>query len=261
MRIPSGLQLGDDGKTAGQAQVDQMLATSPAIDSINIVVSDGTSGAGSAGSSCRGTPGSHTSSGSFDDRRGGRRTKKSREMSEIEFAKCPVSSSVDSKSVNIQSGSALSAMIESQLAAGGDDDDVLIDAAGDEDEDPRESRYRSRTRSCHAGDDGRAVQAAQAYNLRLAAAGGGEGGSDSPTRDSGGMFPGGTTPKTYNPTKPGTYKLSDKFRCTVHLDHVLSYLERVAPVKSRAISVAGRPRDLSKYFVISIRIYLRGAHL
>jgi len=87
-------------------------------------------------------------------------------------------------------------------------------------EDIHELRYRSRTASVHSNDGNRAVQAAQAYNIGLASQehyvrGGGDI-RGSHTSSSSPFYIGSTPTSSYNPSRPGMYQMSNKFRCTVH---------------------------------------------
>eukprot|EP00466_Bigelowiella_natans_P003151 jgi/Bigna1/70844/fgenesh1_pg.13_\ len=151
-------------------------------------------------------------------------------------------------------------------SGGGDDDGDDIDDGlaplDEEDDDFRanmESRYRSRTRSVHSNDQNRAVQAAKAYDITLASrehrgAGGmvmnidnhkranrsgsnkDEDGTSFSMRSSSSssLFIGSTPVGSYNPHNPGTFQMSDKFRCTVHFSR-----EVIAMCKAQAHNGSG----------------------
>ncbi|GAB5363992.1 hypothetical protein AAMO2058_000931100 [Amorphochlora amoebiformis] len=106
----------------------------------------------------------------------------------------------------------------------------------DNEEADREARYRSRTRSCHADVPDKAIQAASAYNITLANRDHQKQNSMG-ARDSSSFYIGSTpATNTYDPTSLGTFQMSDKFRCTIHLAQILPVITRVSNHRGRIYS-------------------------
>eukprot|EP00472_Partenskyella_glossopodia_P012209 CAMPEP_0197523286 /NCGR_PEP_ID=MMETSP1318-20131121/8256_1 /TAXON_ID=552666 /ORGANISM="Partenskyella glossopodia, Strain RCC365" /LENGTH=352 /DNA_ID=CAMNT_0043075931 /DNA_START=46 /DNA_END=1101 /DNA_ORIENTATION=- len=153
-----------------------------------------------------------------------------RHVSEIKFTKEHVGQSLQSDGTNTEGGttSALTSILEKR-------------EEGLEDE---EVRYRARSRSTHVNDADSAVQAARAYNITIASRE--HLGASPSTRESSSFYI-GSTPAPYNPHLPGTYQMSDKFRCTVHLGDVAPICRKfkyhTKRISSEEIGSVDNPRE------------------
>mmetsp|Transcript_19512 Transcript_19512/g.47647 ORF Transcript_19512/g.47647 Transcript_19512/m.47647 type:complete len:462 (-) Transcript_19512:345-1730(-) len=210
-------------RTATEASVEVMLATSasPTVDMQPSAMRN-SSGSGPA------QPGGAAAARTSRDKRHTGDSKQFATMDSIQFTKEVVMSPRAEDTCNLNSNvSALANILKERekdgnnvFQTGGDPlDDGLEPLDDDEDEGNIEARYRTRTCSVHSADPSRAVQAAKAYDITLASKEHRHNNPASPgSVDSGSMYIGSTpSTTTYNPNKPGTFQLSDKFRCTVHL--------------------------------------------
>mmetsp|Transcript_6687 Transcript_6687/g.10223 ORF Transcript_6687/g.10223 Transcript_6687/m.10223 type:complete len:283 (+) Transcript_6687:58-906(+) len=150
-------------------------------------------------------------------------------LSELEFKKEEVPASMSPRGLDPTYGatSALTSMLEKTTNSDLIDDSLVV-------EEDMGSRFRTRTRSCHASNPDRAVQAAAAFNISMASREhqNQAGVIYSPgSRDSSSFYIGSTpntSSTTYDPYKPGKFQLTNKFRCTVHLQEVLPLCQKHA---------------------------------